>query len=101
MALPDPALIRTDPCPPGWHYEWVLEAVFGWLAWRVVAEGDAKQCRDIAAGKRCTNTSVAMIQRGRSGKREQWWHYCPDHMFGRRVDGQRVWVINTVRDGES
>jgi hypothetical protein len=37
---------------------------------------------------------VAMIQRGR--KREQWWHYCADHMFGRRVSGRRVWVIHTV-----
>jgi hypothetical protein len=90
--LPDPTTVRTDPCPDGFEYQWVPEPVFGWLAWRVVDQ--PKRCRDINHGVRCIADSVAVIQRGR--KREQWWHYCADHMFGRKVNGRRVWVIHTV-----
>lgn len=94
MALPDPRTIRVDPCPPGWHYEWVPEPAFGWMAWRVAVAG-VRQCRNFTLGARCSNQSVAKVNRGKNA--EQWWHYCPEHMYGRRVDGQRVWVIHTIR----
>lgn len=96
--LPDPRSVRTEPCRPGWHYEWVPEPAFGWMAWRAVYPAQARQCRNFTLRTRCTNTSVAMMNRGKTV--EQWWHYCPEHMYGRRVDGVRVWVIHTIRDDE-
>lgn len=93
----DPEVHRGEPCPDGFHYEWVPENAVGWHSWRVVSE--PKQCRFAAGARgadRCESESVAMLNRARSGGREQWWHYCAEHMYGRVVDGRRVWVINTI-----
>jgi len=98
MGLPDPTTIRTDPIPDGWRYEWVPEPVFGWLSWRVISPEEAKRCRWTDHGIRCENQSVAKLNRGR--KDERWWHYCADHMFGRRIDGRRVWVIHTIEEAD-
>lgn len=89
--LPDPNTVRTDPCPEGYRYEWVPEPVFGWLAWRIIGPDEKPmRCRELS----CDELAVAKINRGR--KKEQWWRYCPLHMFGRRISGQRVWVIHTI-----
>jgi hypothetical protein len=72
--------------------------MFGWLAWRISEDTPVKRCRYTASGHRCEADAVAKIQRGR--KREQWWHYCADHMFGRRISGRRVWVIRMVAIGD-
>jgi hypothetical protein len=77
----------------------VPEAATGWMAWLVVEPADARQCRFTNGGVRCHNQSVAKIQRGR--KAEQWWHYCGDHLYGRVVDGRRIWVIHTIRIDEN
>lgn len=94
-ALPDPTSVRLDPCPEGYRYEWVPEPAFGWLAWRVIREDEKPMtCRE----RGCNELAVAKINRGR--KREQWWRYCGAHLFGRRISGQRVWVIHTIPVGE-
>lgn len=101
MSLPDPSTVRTDPCPEGYHYEWVPENAFGWHAWRVVAPETAKRCRWRENAWRCPNQSVAKLDRSKRGIGDHWWHYCADHLFGRAVDGRRVWVIHTIPDEEN
>lgn len=96
-ALPDPAIVRGEPCPAGYHYEWVVEPAVGWLAWLPTDEG--KRCRFTNGGSRCENTAVAKLNRRRVGE-PIWWHYCAEHLYGRAISGQRVWVIHTIRDDE-
>lgn len=65
-----------------------------WLpdhGWRTVSreEGEAKRCRWGAGYHRrsCGRVSVAALKRTNG-----WWHYCEQHLYGRRLsdDGTQV-----------
>ena len=96
------------PCPAASGYVWVAEFA---PDWRVLHE--AKACRRLLggvktglAGRRhgaCGGLAVAEFDRGRTvrvGRRQgictpAWWAYCPDHMYGKWVEGEHVmrWVL--------
>lgn len=44
----------------------------------------------------CDTPSVLALQRGTV--RRQWWHYCPEHSYGRWVEDGRVmhWILRKV-----
>ena len=71
--------------PGGFEWVWVPEAGFGAGEWEVLEPETAKTCRYTIGRQRCLNKSVARLNRSRIPKYQQWWHYCEDHMFGRRI----------------
>ncbi len=85
-ALP---VIDQSDVPAGYERRWEpVKDDNGYSGnWRVVTgpECDLRRCRWGAGfGKRsCRRPSVAKMNRGR--EREQWWHYCEDHLYGRIV----------------
>jgi len=59
--------------------------------WRVLARDDYKTCRM----RGCDRSGVAELNRGirtSRGKVDSWWAYCSEHLYGRRVEGDRVLV---------
>jgi hypothetical protein len=76
----------SDYTPPeGYHTEWVEED-----HWRLVHRGEEdRRCR-WGAGyhhKACGKPAVAALDRGHGSG--NWWFYCADHLYGRRiVDGE-------------
>lgn len=53
---------------------------------------DGRQCSHM----HCTNVAVAALNRQRhmyrTGRKvDAWFHYCPDHMYGRWVEWDEVW----------
>lgn len=77
--------INVDGAPEGYHYSWREDPL-----WKY--EPGKHRCR--ATG--CNGNAVAALNRGirtRSGeKRDSWWYYCPDHMYGRRIMHGKVKV---------
>lgn len=74
------------------------------LRWRVIPTVEVRQCRRISmvGGQpvRCGQRGVAEIARERPRSRAQteWWAYCPDHLYGRWIEGESVMVWLAVRD---
>lgn len=84
---------RRPAPPPLEHegYEWV--GVVAGPEWQ--ARGYGRACRAGAgrAGPGCGQPAVACLNRGIStrtwGRRNSWWGYCAEHMYGRWIeDGQ-------------
>lgn len=90
--LPAPACLRNEPAPEGFYWAWKPERVSGAYAWRVVDV--PRQCRATSArgSERCTNESIAMLNRGWRDQ-DRWWHYCADHLYGRIVYDGQVWSL--------
>lgn len=61
--------------PEGYHYEWQPAGE----PWRI--GGDDRKCRML----RCPNRAVAALQR-RHGRGSVWWHYCTEHLYGRKIE---------------
>lgn len=94
--------IQRPPYPhdrPQPGYQWVASVESDWRIART-----PKQCRALRCppgsrgGNRVCAPAVAEFDRGyiRNGVRhESWWAYCPKHMFGRWIDGDKVlgWVL--------
>lgn len=62
--------------------------------WRLAtdAEASTRRCRWSVADP-CRHRVAAALNRGRStraGRVDQWWFYCEEHMFGRRIGDGRV-----------
>ena len=57
-------------------------------AWKVLPEGHGQLCRMTA----CRAAAVAQCRRRdrRTSGGWRWWPYCPDHLYGRHVEGGRV-----------
>jgi hypothetical protein len=77
--------VRDDEAPEGYHYEWVPEGV----DWKV--GGDGCKCRRL----RCPNRAVAALLRNQRNPSRLpgapmyirvWWHYCADHLYGRKIE---------------
>lgn len=66
--------------------------------WELLGPEVERRCRFKGCGER----AVARMNRGltRNGYlRELWWHYCPDHLYGRRIsDG--VLEVRVSADSE-
>jgi hypothetical protein len=85
-------VVRPSPsweAPPGTVHE-----PFPADGWRlVVAE---KRCRLLQARKACGAPAVAEMNRAQHGNPDNWWAYCPQHMFGRWIEDGRVWEWHAV-----
>lgn len=78
--------------PAGWELVAIPDP--GWR-WRT-----GRQCRYAEAGhRRCEGYAAAELRRGTV--RPQWWAYCPDHMYGRWVEGGKVmhWILRECVPG--
>lgn len=94
------AFVRPSPsweAPAGTIHQPMLDP-----QWRpVVGE---KRCRFMADRKSCGAPSVAEMNRQRYSHRdcryvESWWPYCPDHLYGRWLEGGQVWCWIVVPAG--
>jgi hypothetical protein len=68
--------------PVGYHYGWVPDVEISSASpWELVTHEDAKPCRyTVANHETCKRPSVARLRR-----KTQWWHYCEQHLYGRRI----------------
>lgn len=93
-----PAVVASVERPPRWSY---AEPPPGYARvarpakdWRVQA---GSGCRAAAGGGHhaCGEPSVAALNRHGKGGCDVWWPYCPEHMYGRWVEGDQVlgWVL--------
>lgn len=69
--------------------------------WRLVV--GEKRCR-YGVGPRhvyCGRPAVAETDRSHRPDRENWWAYCPDHLYGRWVEDGRVlqWRVVPIDGG--
>lgn len=81
--------------PYGFHWAWVpdAETTHG-LDWQVISPEDARPCRFTTAHHQtCKRASVARLKR-----KTQWWHYCEQHLYGRRIRNQVVEVCILLPD---
>jgi len=70
--------LAPDDAPEGFVRVWVPEDDG---RWELVAPRRAKTC----SRTECTKRSVARLNRRiRSSEPPIWWHYCEDHLYGRR-----------------
>jgi hypothetical protein len=81
----------TWEAPPGYVHEPMLDP-----SWRVVT--GERQCRQ--ARNACGAPAVAEFNRGRRGRTDDWWAYCPDHMYGRWIEDGRVccWRVVPIKE---
>jgi hypothetical protein len=74
--------------------------------WRVSARPESRRCRWGAGfGHRaCGAPAVAELNRGHLNdqmeRRDSWWAYCADHLYGRWIEDGRVmaWRAEKVAD---
>ena len=68
-----------------------IDEGFVWVAdpdWVLLQEGSTAKCRyTIAKYRICRAPGVAQLQRG-----DQWWAYCGEHLYGRRIRNGHVEV---------
>lgn len=78
--------------PDGYHWEWEAEDEH----WRIGGQGH--QCRMVEGvpRRRCPRPAVARLNRGR--RAPSWWHYCEDHLYGRRIHNGRVELLRMKKD---
>lgn len=76
-----------ETAPDGYMYVWVpTREIPCDNRWQIVEPDAAKQCRRTDHGLRCEATSVVRLNRAfRNTDPPRWWHYCEQHMFGRRI----------------
>lgn len=101
----------VDMPPAGFHYEWVEDK-----QWRLATQSESEnyRCRrrykahaSTSSGGStvtCPSKPVAALNRGRNWKgerRDSWWFYCKDHLYGRRIRDGRVENRILVRDEET
>jgi hypothetical protein len=81
--------MNTPRPTPGWEAPpGTVHAPMVADKWRLVAR--EKRCRRQAAGESgCKTPAVAELNRSRRDG-ENWWAYCPDHMYGRWIEDGRV-----------
>jgi hypothetical protein len=81
--------------PAGYRRKWVPEGD----DWKV--GGGDRKCRML----RCQKPAVAALRRTRRNASKltpyptyigQWWHYCEDHMYGRRINNGVVESLRLV-----
>lgn len=72
--------------PPGTVHEPMVAA-----GWRLVS--GEKRCRFMEARQACGAPAVVELNRSQHAHRgdENWWAYCPDHMYGRWIENGQVW----------
>lgn len=82
--------------PEGYRYEWRIAA-----DWRM--GGSGRGCRML----RCPNQAVAALCRKRKGTKLapnlpsfQWWTYCADHLYGRKIEDGAVKERILVKNDE-
>lgn len=86
---------REREVPDGFRLEWVEEGD----DWAISELPDSKRCKfTVAFRTYCNEPSAAALRRGR--QRPQWWHYCANHLYGRRINEGRVEVQVLVADPE-
>lgn len=72
------------PAPPGYEWCWQPEAA----TWQTLPEGvESRPCRYGAGGGHasCGRPSVWRMNRASSRDYPVWWHYCGEHVYGRRI----------------
>jgi hypothetical protein len=72
----------------------VHEPVLAGNDWRLVI--GEKRCRLLQARKACGAPAVVEVNRAQHGRRDNWWAYCGDHMFGRWIEDGRIWQWRAV-----
>lgn len=82
-----------DSAPDGYHFAVRVDP-----DWRLVSE-PGRVCRGT---KDCPMPTVAAFARthrtvtNRHGHR--WWHYCPEHMYGRWIENDQIVWWQLVKD---
>jgi hypothetical protein len=93
------AIERPAPPENAWADEGYEYVAVVHEKWRLVS---GKRCRLLVEGRKgCGEPSVAEFNRSYSSRRENWWAYCPDHLYGNWIEGGQVmhWILRKV--GES
>lgn len=68
------------PPPAGCHWEWKPEAE----DWRI---DEGRPCRRMMADHViCRQPSVAALNRSAWKGGSNWWAYCADHLYGRKIE---------------
>lgn len=77
--------MTEDKPPEGYEYVWIPTAVVdGGHRWVLLSEPDqSRLCRGDVG---CEKHPVAKLNRSRRPGVEQWWFYCGDHLYGRRIN---------------
>lgn len=91
-----------DKAPDGYHWIAVPERNAGLLAWRL-SDGEHR-CRAGASRhiKACGRPAMAALNRRMtSSGRDNWWHYCEEHMFGRWIEDGQIWTWVLREIGET
>jgi hypothetical protein len=91
----------NEVVPEGFRYVWVPDE--GWRVNPSREEGLLHRCRWGAGyrSKACGRPSVAALNRRRHvgrGRVDSWWHYCEQHLYGRRLDRVNELVLVRLRD---
>lgn len=64
--------------PEGYHYKWRSDP-----HWKY--DPGKRKCRQV----KCGADAVAALNRGLrvadGTRRDSWWYYCADHLYGRRI----------------
>lgn len=78
--------------PEGYHFEWFRCGP----EWRIGGEG--KRCRI----NQCRNSAVAALARRSSWAKAgfTWWHYCADHLYGRKIENGVIQERRLVKNEE-
>lgn len=76
--------MTTEDAPEGYEYVWVPTVnLDGGHRWVLLNKPDpSRLCRGDVG---CENNPVAKLNRSRRPGVEQWWFYCADHLYGRRI----------------
>lgn len=73
--------------PEGYKRVWLPEDSTHWR----IADYPGP-CRYLENGKGCKQPSVAQIKRDKT-----WWHYCANHLYGRRIRNGAIEFLGLVR----
>lgn len=80
-------LARANPVPDveSWAV-WIPEGE----DWRLIPSERVRRC----ARPWCPTTAIVELNRGpfRRDRRDAWWAYCAEHMYGRRIIADRIYV---------
>lgn len=77
--------------PAGYHWEWQPDERGRWQV--LPADEEPKPCRYFVINRTaCGEPSVARVDRSStsSKRRPNWWHYCGEHLYGRRIRDGRI-----------
>lgn len=85
------------PPPPGYRFEPVAEDA---SCWQIEPKGTSRWCRQ----PRCRNKAkVVLIRTSSRSKKGYRWGCCRKHMYGRWVEGGRIWhwrLVPETPDGQ-